>query len=271
MKLEHILILLLITLLVILLISVKRKTKRLKQQLSVQQTEAETFKNQILANIKKDIPHGEILLIKKFRSLFEDSTFAGVTIYSHLKFETAKGFKKVDYFIVSPKGLFVVESKGWKGITYIYSNYYDDIFKKTAYSSFGVGSSLNIKVFNAQQDADNIGKIHLSTYSNPVAQAREYSGFLAGILKVQSVRNIVVFSNGIDYDVLYNDEPIGIIAVDSFTSIMTDVNLKEFFISLPQPEYAIDVQGTIDFVDNNLHYKFKLDNNNYQQAPFISI
>jgi len=281
MKPEYFCIIILFLIIVGLLIFIRNETKRSKQEsarqkdqheqeLSIQQAEATKYKDQVDANIRKNIPYGERLLIKAFRNLFVDCILADATIYNHLEWETNNGFKQVDYFIVSPKGLFVVESKRWKGITYIYSNSFPDMFQKTVYRSFGVGSSEKIRVFNAQQDVDNEGKIQLSAYQNPIGQAREYSKHLIDILNVRQVKNIVVFSLGEGYEVLYNNEPLSITAIDSYTSLITDVSLKDFFVSLPS-ENIIDVQSIIEFVDKNLHYRFKLDNSNYQQAPFIPI
>jgi hypothetical protein len=262
MKTEYYFIFFLLIVLIFLFIFMIRRINRLKKQ-------ADEYKRQVIANIKKTIPYGERLLIRSFLKLFKDSTFAGFTVYNHLELETTKGFKQVDFLIVSPQGLFVIESKRWKGVTYIYRDYNYDLFQNTEFSAFGVRSSERIRVFNAQQDDDSDGKIKLSAYNNPIAQAREYSKHLSGILNFKPVKNIVVFSIENGYSVLYNHEALGNITIDTFTSLITNVHLKEFFVSLPQ-ENIIDNQSIIEAVDK-LPYKFKLDSSNYQQAPFESI
>lgn len=241
-----------------------------ERQLSMQKAEAVEYQNQVISNLKETIPYGERLLIRTFKKLFENSVFLDSVIYNHLEFETDLGFRQVDFFIVSPKGLFVAESKRWKGVTHICSNSFPDMFQKTAYHAFGVGSSEKVRVFNAQQCEDSSGRIQLSAYRNPVVQAREYSRHLLKILNAKPIKNVVIFSVSDGYEVLYNNEPLNIVDIDSFTSLTTDISLRQFFDNR-KTENMTDRKHITEFIEHNMNYRFKLDKNNYRQAPFKSI
>ncbi len=248
---------------------VEQQRNQYEQQLSEQIDEAEEYRNEMNNNFRKAIPYGERRLIKIFQSLFSDSTFAGFSIYGHLEFESRHGFKQVDFFVVSPKGFFVIESKRWKGTTYIYSSSCPDLFQNTEHHSFGVGSSDNIRVFNAKKSEDNDDRIEISTYRNPVAQVREYSQCLREILKVTPIKNIVVFDVGERYAVLYDGNLLHHETI-KYTSLVTIESLKDFFVNL-RPDTAIDQQYIINCIEDNngnFVYGFKMDDSNYLQTPY---
>ena len=281
MNIEYLVIIFLILLVLILIFLIRHKIRlfeqeralkqrQFEQQLSEQEAEASKYQKQVTANLEKLIPYGERLLIRKFLSLFEKGIFDDVVIYYHLVIETNPGFRQVDFFIASPKGLFIIESKLWKGTTYIYGSTFPDMFQKTQYSSFGVGSSEKIRVFNAQQSATDAGQIQLSTYNNPVAQVREYSMLLLKVLNEELIKNVVVFRAADEYEVMFNNKPLDIIEIDNYTSIITDTVLEKFFVSLRSTKTRETIK-VIENIEKNLKYRFKIDKNNYQQAPFSSI
>lgn len=281
MKLYYFVVLGLVLAIMIILILHRKKMKRFLQemyeqkimyehQLSVQEATATEYKNQVLSNLRETIPYGERLLIRCFKKLFDESILSDSIIFNHLEFETEHGFRQVDFFIVSSSGLFVAESKRWKGVTHICSNSYPDMFQKTAYRAFGVGSSERVRVFNAQQSEDSSGQIQLSAYQNPVVQVREYSRHLLKILSVKPIKNIVIFTVADGYEVLYDNEPLTIVDVDNFTSLTTDNSLKRFF-ETRKTENWTDKQHVAKYIEGNMNYRFKLDKDNYQQAPFKSL
>ncbi len=235
------------------------------------------YQEHVHSNFGRYVPYGERLLIKAFRRMFEVDEFKDFTIYSHLEFDSGKSFMQVDFLVVSPKGLFVVESKCWKGITYICTKEFDDLFKNAkneSYKKFGVGSSLDIRVFNAQACKTNektkeIEQILLSSYQNPFTQARKYSAELNDVLiceGVNRIKNVVVFNTYNDYEVLLNDNKLIYAEVDNMSSVTTNNGLESYFKK--QPHTQTNTKQVVEYVDQRFNYLFKMDSSNYQKAPF---
>ncbi len=248
--------------------------------LDQEKTNAEQYRKEVSDNLQQQTPAlGERLLIEQFLQFFEEPGFDNFTIYHHLEYAEEQQTKQVDFLIVSPKGLFVIESKMWKGITYIFNSSTPNIFSTVTdpiYASFGVRGSDKIRVFNAKTSGDVRGQIILNSYENPIAQARQYSHYLWRKLEVPAVYNLIVFRAASGYELQYNNSPVSDEGepIGKYTTIITDKNdnIKRFFLKIrPQPLDINKVNEVICGNESNFNYRFKIDKNNYQQAPFCHL
>ena len=82
--------------------------------------------------------------------MLRDPKFNNYTFYHQVEYQDNNQFYQLDFLVVSPFGVMVLESKYWNGVTYLYNKSYKDIFQNTLFKDFGVGSSERIKVFNAR-------------------------------------------------------------------------------------------------------------------------
>lgn len=244
-------------------------------KLAAQIKAKEDYKKQIVENLKKNIPYGERLLLKKFRDLLQDPAFADFTIYRGLEFSVNGIFRQVDFFVVSPKGLLVIESKRWAGTTYIYTGDARTVFTDTEHDSFGKAGYDNVKVFNAVKSKDREGQIVFSSYSNPIAQAREYSLILKDKLNAKSVDNLVIFSPVYGGKVVFNDHPLSACEVGPYTRLILDEgdNLKQFLLNWGSSEKP-DVQrikSLINSPESSLTCDLIIDGDRCGQAPMNHI
>jgi hypothetical protein len=231
------------------------------------------LKKEYKNNFSDNIHFFEKRLIESFLELFKDEKLKNTTIYHQLLLYEVDSFSKIDFFLISPKGLFVIESKMWKGSTHVYYNEKcPTMFKGSEFEDFGVGSNRNVRIFNMRKCDDNSNEIRLRSYRNPVAQVREYSKKLKEVLGVDRINNLVVFYTSGNYQVLYNNEAVGDeIEIDEFTRIVKYDKLKEYFLGLPDSEN--NMQQIIEHIRTNkeknmIQYNLKLDNDNYREAPF---
>ncbi|MDR2547113.1 MAG: NERD domain-containing protein [Lachnospiraceae bacterium] len=246
----------------------KKRIEKLESQLHDQKEEADRCIKQLINNINEDISAGELLLIKCFRDLFACSVFSNTAVYYHLKYDEKNRIKEIDFFVVSPKGLYAIESKMWKGTTYIHKDSCPDIFKTKTFKSFGIEKNGKVRVYNAKY-GESANEIRLNSYRNPVEQIREYSRDMKNLLNVPMVKSIVIFHVAEEFDVQYDYKAFTIAQIDSYTSILTDACIKEFFMQ--QPDVFFDYNWVNDYIENNLHYKSKMCNSNYEQEPYSSL
>jgi len=266
-------------------------------------TEYLNREKQIKKNIIKPVHKGEKILISKFIGLFKDGKNAEwneSSVYFQLTLDDKKNGDPtdciLDFLIVSPNGLFVIESKLWDGITYIYRNDCScPIFDEVAeFKDFGKGQNEDTdqkrktpRIFNAKTiyDKDNgENNIILKRYTNPIAQARKYSKLLSVLLKVKPVKNVIVFHVDEKRDVRIDNKNIKDIGIDScdteidyYSKIITDNGLEELFESdwytKRDSRYTETVDDVNKIIENlkdslKLQYRFKLDITNFMTAPF---
>lgn len=300
MKIEYLIILALLIVIIVIIIISQNLKKRLREQLTQQKTaddafktqtqkdylaleakfkkeleeckalsekEFEAYQNEVKKNFQEKIPYGEQQLLKTFKKLLSANAFHDFTIYVHLAYENDYGFREVDFFIVSPKGLFVIESKRWNGITYIYDESYPDIFKGTMFDKFAVGSNKGVRVFNAQWSEDKKDEIVLSGYNHPLSQARGYSFDLKQTFGTP-VSNIVVFGNSLKSAVLFNGEPLHQTKVDNYTDIIVEQKLEKFFNARQNCLSREDIDAANQKIQALLKWQFKIDKNNCHEGPF---
>jgi hypothetical protein len=270
----------------------KSQLQHSESRLKVAESEVQTYKdrleytkNQVSVHkeqLKKSIPLGEQLILDHFKENFDQLFRQDKDTVIFHQLEINSGSKKIDFFIVSSQGLFVIESKCWKGVTYVYdgksvANEKEviDIFKGTPYCNFGCSETAEendkkYKVFNVREN-DKKGEMILSAYNeNPIVQSKNYSRALAGILRTNKVRNLVVFTFNNDCSVIYNNEPLEsrrYKKVDDYTTVVYDSNLRKFFYDNDKynQEPVTDVKSVLNSLSNiNFTYNLKIDNTNYK-------
>jgi len=286
--------------------SLLNEKKDLLQKLSdcnIKIADYQELVKQTKENLKESIPIGEAILIRKFVELFkndEKNMWHESFVYYQFEFEYEEMGElkrcKVDFLIVSPSGLFVVESKCWSGVTYIYNNHYScPLFDNVAvFKDFGKGQNEDkdqkqktLRIFNAKNSENDNGEkiIIISAYTHPIAQARKYSMLLRKLLGVETVKNVIVFHVGREYGIQIDDKNIKSIGVDSrnteigrYSKIITDNNIGDLFASTwytqkdPKDTKTVsDVNKLIDrlCMETTLQYRFKLDKTAVTEAPSI--
>lgn len=217
-------------------------------------------------NYRKLLPYGERILIDYFCMLLSTPGFENWNIYGHLNLRCSINQNyQTDFLIVSDRGIYVIESKFWKGLTLIYTDGYSMIFSNTMYSDYGKGSDKGITIFNISKDGDT-EKFEINKYTNPVAQARQYSKVLRNHLG-RHVHNIVVFQEDENCQIKINDKDFDCYCVDKYTRITTQNNL----ISLLKNSYIIqdiDLEKINDIIRNNFEYSIFLNSSNIKQPPW---
>lgn len=228
------------------------------------------YKKQVENNFRKTVPLGEILLIEKFSDLFATPGFDNCKIYGHLNIKDKANDKnyQADFLIVCSRGVFVVESKYWKGLTLIYSKWHTNIFSNTEFSDFGKGSSQEIKVFNINAVDDKKDVLKINKYDNPVNQARQYSVVLSEYLR-RNVKNIVVFQQDGNCKVKVDDNDLDCYKVDEHTQITTQRNLISLLQNFyPAEAQQIDIDDITGFIEKNFQYTMYFDAENINQPPW---
>ena len=236
------------------------------------------YKESVRRNLKDSINSGEFILLGKLLKMLGKPQFQQFTVYYQVKYDFNSKIRGADFIIVSPKGIFLLESKHWKGVTYIYKGNLDNwlLFNNPQLKIFGKEkkgkTSLNTRVFNVRERK---GQVCLYSFGkNPVEQVREYSSDLASHLKSDSdfvrmrnafVRNAVVFTNRDNCEIFYNNVPLTIERLDGCTHLMTDEYIEDFFSTIPPME--CDMQKAINEIDK-LNHRAKIDKDNYRQPPF---
>lgn len=232
--------------------------------------EFEEYKRQVRKNFREAIPVGEIFLIEKFEELFNTPGFENCKIYGHLNFrdkELDKNYQ-ADFLIVCNRGIFVLESKFWRGLTLIYSKWHNNLFKNTEFSDFGKGSGQEVTVFNVNSDDDKKDVLKISKYSNPITQARQYSVVLSKYLK-REIKNIVVFQQDGSCQIKVDDNNLERYKIDEHTQITTQKNI----VSLLQDFYPavlkqMDIDNITGFIEKNFLYAMCFNAQNINQSPW---
>lgn len=215
----------------------------------------------------KKFPVGEIEIIKKFKDLFQKSILTDTVIYYHLKYKSNKRFYEIDFLLISSKYVLIVESKQWKGVTYIYDEKFADVFKNTHLNTFGVDENTKIKVFNVKpkESNDSNQTMEISTYTNPIKQIQNYSIGLKNYFDIPYIENLIVFNELDLYQVRYNDMRFENKRINKYTEIITDKYLETFLKNLNAKDSTVDYENIVNYIDNNLQYDFKLNNENYNE------
>ena len=82
------------------------------------------------------------------------------------------------------------------------------------------------------------------------------------------MKNAVVFHKSEINNVLFNDQEFDIESVDTYTKIVTNKALKEYFLEKSNGKREALREEIIDSIENTLAYKTKFDRNNFQDKIF---
>ena len=250
---------------------IQKNRKKLEEfygkEINKKKEEIDTYRQSVLDNFKA-IPYGERFIIRAILELLKDPDFNNYTFYHQVEYQDNNQYCQLDFLVVSPFGVIVLESKYWNGVTYLYNKSYKDIFQNTLFKDFGVGSSERIKVFNARFLEDKEKEIVFSCYKNPVSQVRKYSHEIRKRLNVSFVKNAVVFHKSEINNVLFNDQEFNIETVDTYTKIITNKALKEYLLEELNDKKEVSREEIIDSIEKSLIYKIKFDKNNCQDKIF---
>lgn len=229
----------------------------------------QTYRDMVNKNFRQVFSAGELILIDYFRKILSEPCYANWSIYGHLniKGNSSRNYQ-VDFLIVSDKGIYVIESKLWNGLTFIYTNGTNNLFTDTQFYNFGRNSgcgATGIQVFNINRK-DNGEGLEINKYTNPVEQAREYSKMLKDRFGVR-VKNLVVFQQDDLRQVKINDRNLSYYDVDKYTRITTQNNLISDLKNLNSKEF-IDIEKINHIIQTQFEYTIFLNSFNINQPPW---
>lgn len=237
-------------------------------------------------NIEKDIQGNyatsERFLIKKFYELLDNPKYQDITVYHSLGYIDKNNYlKEIDFLVVTKKGILIIESKHWKGVTYIYCdkgndkivNNVGDIFKDTQYAQYAKNSirvdqeDCFMRVFVVREN-DAKGTLIIRDYNNPVSQVRGYSWGVSQALG-KPVANAVVFHKDEQCQVVFNNEVMSNhYQIDKFTSIVGDDLLGNYLDSLGGDLTSEEMEQLSALVEQKFTYHYKMDKSNYTEQKF---
>lgn len=218
------------------------------------------------------IPWGEQLLIKELCRNFNLLGDEAV-IWHGLEYKTEKSFRQVDFLVLCKKGLFVLESKYWKGISFIFDGEVVNLFEGTMYHGFGQANEETVKTatdgtfraFNAQFNKEE-GTMLLQTHQNPLVQVRNYARALVKILNNNNIKSVVVFSTNDKCELRYNRQPLNAIKnIDKYTSVLQNNQISDYFQSQAEILSEEEIEQIKSIVEKNLSYYKRIDKSNYVQ------
>jgi len=223
------------------------------------------YQLKVKENLNNLFTIGELTLIEAFREMLTKKEFSDWYIYGQLQ---RKGFDtyRVYFLVVSENGVFVVESKAWKGLTLIYEPNHPNLLKNSIYNDYGKKLGLRsteFQVFNISNGKN--GSLSFNEYTNPIEQARGYSRDLRNVLNCH-VKNLVVFQQNDKYQVKYNDCNLGKVSIDQFTTITTNKGIENYF-STAATEH-INVDEINQLIRNNYNYAICLTASTVNEPPW---
>ncbi|MGK9288606.1 nuclease-related domain-containing protein [Staphylococcus warneri] len=173
--------------------NLKKENNQLKKRINVPTNRGEQITSQQLKEIMTTLKKDSII---SMYSLYDD-----LVIYD-LK---CNKNRQIDHLAITNKGMFMVESKYWKGD--IYYNFSGDDLKK-----FNM-SGLEKYIYDAENksyktfilDSDN-DVLHFNTYGHPYIQAMTSATFLQKTLNLPFINPIVYFNYQGDYNVYIGNE-----------------------------------------------------------------
>lgn len=238
------------------------------------------------ADIEKDIQSGfatsERFLMKRFYELLDNPEYQDITIYHSLGYIDGNDhLKEIDFLIITKKGILIIESKHWKGVTYIYCdnphkkivNTTADMFANTQYTDFAKTSiriyqdDFPMRVFVVREN-DAKGTLVIRDYNNPISQVRGYSW---GVNKAlgKPVANAVVFHKDEQCQVVYNDELVqDYHQIDGLTNIVVDDSIDKYLDSLGGNLTVDEMAQLADSIEQKFTYHYKMDKDNYMAQKF---
>ena len=236
-----------------------------------------------LDKIFNDKTHlSERAILQMLHNLFDDGMLDDVTVFYELSFVNSSGLeRRIDFFIVTPFGLYVIEAKYWKGSTFIYEKGECPSFLRESLGNLGLGSDLGIRVFNIGEIGENDKTATINTYcdpyANPVAQARMYSRELGQILGV-NIFNLVVFATDSNCSVYLNGKALEeVYRLDTFSHLDTLSTFEDTVRKIVSGKYefipnTLESQAYVNKVDrlrdlHDVHYRAKLNKENYRFGP----
>lgn len=242
-----------------------RKDETYKKQLSKMEDEFKTYRRLVHENFRQVFSSGELILIDCFKELLKEPGYENWTIYGHLNMKGDSSHNyQADFLIVSDKGVYVIESKFWKGLTLIYTDDFPMIFTNTQFSDYGKGSDQGITVININQNSST-EKLEINKYTNPVAQARRYSKVLKNYFNIH-IYNFVVFQQDKDCQVKINEKDLSNYQVGEFTSITTQNNFKNLLKNI-NSRFA-GYEEINDIIKREFNYAIVLNSSNFNQPPW---
>lgn len=245
-----------------------RKDETYKKQLSEMEDEFKTYRRLVHENFRQVFSSGELILIDCFKELLKEPGYENWTIYGHLNMKGDSYHNyQADFLIVSDRGIYVIESKFWKGLTLIYTKNFQMILTNTQFSDYGKGSDQEITVININQNTST-EKLEINKYTNPVAQARMYSKILRNHFDTR-IHNFVVFQQDKDCQVKINEKDLSHFQIDQFTSITTQNNFKNILKNI-KSEF-VNYKEINDIIKREFNYAIVLNLSNINQPPWEAI
>lgn len=262
-----------------------KKSSEYRHKLQELKEKQETLQD-YCADIEKDIQSNfatsERFLMKRFYQLLDQSEYQDIIVYHSLGYLDKKSqIKEIDFLVVTKRGILIIESKHWKGVTYIYCDDHNkkivntaaDMFANTQYADF---AQTSIRIYNDDypmrvfvvRENDAKGTLVIRDYNNPVSQVRGYSGGVSGALR-KPVVNAVVFHKDEHCQVVYNDVLVeDYQQIDNLTKIVVDDSLDKYLDSLGGNLTSAEMLQLSESIEQKFTYHYKMDRFNYTEQKF---
>lgn len=224
------------------------------------------YQQKVKLNLNNLFTVGELTLIEIFRDMLNRKEYSDWKIYGQIQYKTYNTFR-IDFLVVSEKGVFVVESKAWKGLTLIYEPNYSNVLTNSIYNNYGRSTnsrSTEIQVFNINGGAND--SLYINEYTNPIEQARNYSRDLRNILNCR-IKNLVVFQQDNNYQVKFNDNDLNAVNVDNYTTITTNRGVINYFSTVASEH--INTCEINNAIRKNCDYAICLNASNVNEPPWV--
>lgn len=224
------------------------------------------YQRKVKLNLNNLFTVGELTLIEIFRDMLSREEFSDWCVYGQVQ-PKKTGEYRIDFLVVSKKGVFVVESKAWKGLTLIYEPNYSNALSYSIYENYGRridSRSTEIQVFNINSSGIN-DSLYINKYTNPIEQARDYSRSLRNLLNFH-IKNLVVFQQDEDYQVKFNENDFNRIDIDDYTTVICNRGVISYFSMVASEHINADEVNTV--IRNNYDYAICLNASNVNEPPW---
>ncbi len=171
----------------------KRENKQLKKRINAPTNRGEQITSQQLKEIMAKLKKDSIIFMYR---LYND-----LVIYDSINDKN----RQIDHLAITNRGIFMIESKYWKGD--IYYNFSGDDLEK-----FNI-SGLEKYIYDSENKSyktfildSNDEVLHFNTYGHPYTQAMNSATFLQKTLDLPFINPIIYFNYQGDYNVYIGNE-----------------------------------------------------------------
>lgn len=215
--------------------------------------------------ISKYSSRGEATVTCLFQEAKTRAIYSDFHIFNYIYAKENKyDLIQIDHLVVCPYGVFIIETKDWRGKTFVinYTNQRMSESTLRLLNSFNINTSVKEYVstctLNVKKNSD--GKFTVSDYGDPVVQIRKQAKALKPIIEKSLGENQKVYLKNVVLYLKRNDGK----NIDSITYIDTSCDTKNgSYYNVDKYTSIMELLvpgGTCDFEAINIIYKYITEN-----------